>query len=371
MDAQEPRGRPLWRTWAMGFALAPLLVWGLSAPFISSVIPYAWDGQIGDFVPPAGTTLQGRDEGWAQTRMGPHGVAALPSLDGIGPVVALWGDSYVEALQVADDEKIAQQMTAFRARQSGANGWLTAVGVGRSGRSVADYVHLIPRYERLLDVRAHVIVLGNIDDVLLGAGGFTGPPFALAETRAPANALGLRRVVHRFRLDFLWHAAQTVRGGLGLSEKGSLRFFPGPVAQTGVGQRKASKYDRVAAVPTREAVDFVLDAVQGAATRPVLFLYSPGLPRIVESQVAVRTADLDAGAVAAFERGCEARGIPFVNLGPRFLAYWRRTGLFPRGFHNGRPSRGHWNAAGHRLAAEAVVDALDSILGARGAVHPG
>jgi len=48
----------------------------------------------------------------------------------------------------------------------------------------------------------------------------------------------------------------------------------------------------------------------------------------------------------------EEHGIPCLNLGPGFMDYNRRTGKVLHGF-GGEP-KGHWNAEGHRLAAELI-----------------
>jgi len=60
----------------------------------------------------------------------------------------------------------------------------------------------------------------------------------------------------------------------------------------------------------------------------------------------------------------ESQGIPALVLVPQFLDYNRRTGVKLHGFANA--SRGHWNAQGHRLAAEL----LRRFLADRGLVPP-
>jgi hypothetical protein len=46
----------------------------------------------------------------------------------------------------------------------------------------------------------------------------------------------------------------------------------------------------------------------------------------------------------------ESKGIPCLVLAPAFLDYQKKTGRRLHGF--GNVSRGHWNAEGHRLAAD-------------------
>jgi hypothetical protein len=54
------------------------------------------------------------------------------------PKMILWGDSYVQALQVDDDRKMAQQINRILARDG--NPPVFAVGEGQAGQSVADYL---------------------------------------------------------------------------------------------------------------------------------------------------------------------------------------------------------------------------------------
>ena len=90
-----------------------------------------------------------------------HSITSLPDVSQIDrPMVALWGDSYVEALQVADQQKPAQQVTRIWNSQNDMP--LVCVGIGSAGRSVADYWWLMPRYEELIVLRAHyILVLGG------------------------------------------------------------------------------------------------------------------------------------------------------------------------------------------------------------------
>jgi len=67
-----------------------------------------------------------------------------------------------------------------------------------------------------------------------------------------------------------------------------------------------------------------------------------------------RPLDLDWDRPAQRLRGiCDELGIPFLDLNPVFRAYDRPDELF-------LPTNGHWSAAGHALAAEAVADKLSA-----------
>ena len=62
----------------------------------------------------------------------------------------------------------------------------------------------------------------------------------------------------------------------------------------------------------------------------------------------------------AFLAACRAAGVPALDYRPAARAYYERTGLFPSGFDTTFPSKGHWNAAGHRIAAELILDHVRS-----------
>lgn len=59
--------------------------------------------------------------------------------------------------------------------------------------------------------------------------------------------------------------------------------------------------------------------------------------------------------LAAF---AEAEGIPFVMLAPTLLAWAEAHGACVHGFSNTARCQGHWNADGHRVAGEALAEAL-------------
>jgi hypothetical protein len=48
-------------------------------------------------------------------------------------------------------------------------------------------------------------------------------------------------------------------------------------------------------------------------------------------------------------------GIDAVGLGPEMQRYADATGSFLHGFPNSKPGFGHWNEAGHALAASLIA----------------
>lgn len=333
------------RRWISGFVLASLIMWAGSWFFLGSVMPLVSDPTVDSLVPPTGHAHRFRSEGWATTSFGRHGIGCIPDVTRVrGPKIAIWGDSYVVALQVPCGSKIAQQVTAVSARSGDR---MTGVSIANPNREVADYYHLLPQYEALVDPLCHVICLGSIRDAVPGAGRFRSEPtLELQKLRRAPAMLGIRHWIEDLRLNFLWVVLRKLTYDLSAKSPRKLRFRPGRARPPGGGETPA--------VPPTEAWDFLLTALTSRATRPVIFLYGPSVPSIRQGAVDFR--DPDASLVEAFHRACDANGVPLLDLTGRSCDFHRLTGEFPRGFNNGFPSKGHWNEHGHRLAAEAIVE---------------
>ena len=354
---QPPSARPklTWQgyllRWLGGALLATLLMWAGSWNFLNSTVAYTWDDSLQQYVPEPGTTIRWRREGWATTTIGKHSITSLPDVTQIDrPMVALWGDSYVEALQVADQQKPAQQVTRIWNSQHDMP--LVCVGIGGAGRSIADYWWLMPRYEQLIVLRAHYILVPNMGDVMPDGKYFrTQPHFELTPLRKTPEALGLRPIVRDLRLEFLWEAVKNVRTNSDGKTRRRLRFRPGPVDDATPAERS----DELPAAPLQAWVD-LLDALRERTDLPVTFIYAPHTPWIDGREV--RTDDRDAALAATFSQMCRQRGIGFIDLAEPFVGLYRESGRFPRGFYHGGAASGHLNELGHRLVAEAICQDL-------------
>ncbi len=329
--------------------LATALAWALTWPFVESIRPMEPVPELGRTLTSAGYLYRHRREGRGETRFGRYGLPAIEDVRAIeGPSVAIWGDSYVEALQVADEDKVAQRVTQGSEARLG--GRITGVALARGGWAVPDYVFLLPRVEKLFAPRAHVVILAAIEDALPDGTRFTLPGGLpqLTERVAPAKAPRARQLLAGAGLHFLWAGVRNASGS-----GRSLRFRPGPRS----AKPKTDKHDEAAELPPTGAVEFLLDRLKAGTDKPIIFVYTPSVPRIRRGIVDL--VDPDQAAADVVAAACASRGIDFVNLGPVFTKAYRETGAFPRGFHNGVPSRGHWNERGHRLVAEGILRALE------------
>lgn len=327
--------------WLAGLLLATVLMVGVSRPFVESIVPWAWEPAVDDFVPEAGHIHRYRQEGWTDTVFGRYGIPAIPNLQLVaGPAVLIWGDSQVEAFQVDDRDKMAQQVTVL------AGGRTTGVGIGRGGREIADYLRLMDGYERLCAPQLHVIVVPDLRDAwpeVRSEGG--RQTYHLTPHPTVIEQQGLRRVCATLGLDFAFSALRRFQRDGGL---GGLRFRPGPVRSRALPEPTLASLDPAAAA-------FTAAALREATTVPILLFYVPTLPVLEPAGVDTRRDPDEVAAAAALAEACRQEGIAFVDLGDALVDAWRATGRLPRGFANGVPARGHLNEVGHRVVAEAIV----------------
>jgi hypothetical protein len=60
-------------------------------------------------------------------------------------------------------------------------------------------------------------------------------------------------------------------------------------------------------------------------------------------------------------RSCAQHGIPCLTLAPPFLEAAERTSVYLHGFGNAIWGVGHWNEAGHQLAANLIAERIVGI----------
>ena len=112
-----------------------------------------------------GDVYQHRSEGWADTCIGEFGsVGSFGIYDNAKPKLIFLGDSFVEALQVSDDQKMSHQLSLIARGQDSV---LVGVSVAHSGMSMADYYFKIRDVEKHFSkVESYCIILGQFEDTL-------------------------------------------------------------------------------------------------------------------------------------------------------------------------------------------------------------
>lgn len=335
------------RHWLAGLALSLLAAWAAGAIFLDTVQPVVFDPQVSRWVAQPGTTSRTRGEGWASSTIGEHGIRGLPGGHlPRGPKVVFWGDSFVEAVQVDDRERMAQVFTAL-ARQDGLA--LSGVGIGNGGDTLIDALFRLPDYAgALAPVALNVLVLSRLEDMLpdrlrpCRARFVSTPEFRLERVDCPPSPLALR-LAGPFRVLELAGAFEVFRK----LQASTLRLGPGPAPRAPAADSPAPKAEEDA------AIDFLLTRVREHSRSPVLLLRLPLLP--VLNRGRVRMDEPQPTLTGQVAQACVRNGVGFLDLAPGFAAHFQATGRFPHGLFNSPPGTGHLNQDGHRLVAEAVL----------------
>ena len=130
------------------------MIWGVGALFVTEVSNRQWDEDIEDYLVHGTRRLCG--EGSGKVYFNKDGLlgAARPLWEAEKHIV-LWGDSFLESLNVGDANSVYSQLTTM-AQERGLR-W-RAVAVAQSGRNILDHVRLIPAYSsKIPNITAHLV----------------------------------------------------------------------------------------------------------------------------------------------------------------------------------------------------------------------
>jgi len=362
---------PVALRWCAGIVVGVLAYWVTALPFLNTPVQYVDDPELQTHIVRPGSAIDYRTEGWGTTHFGLHDVSGIGAggigAGGIedftqfeGPRIALWGDSFVEGFFVDDRDKPAQQVTRIWA-ESGRPPILT-VGIARSGRTVADYYTLMPRYERLAEFRAHYILLHRMDDTVPDArSGFVmePQPELLDRHKTPPHGR-VRELVADLQLGPFVRLYSRTLGDAGLGGR-TLRLRPGPVPAARARSTRDFLLD-VSGAPPVDAWRFLVRSLRDRTERPVVFVYSPEVPWLDRGQV--RFDDPERDFVEPFAQVCREEGIGFLDVTEANRQLYRGRGLLPRGFNNGLAGTGHVNVAGIQVFAAAICRDLQEKLDA-------
>ncbi len=348
--------------WVLGGVIASLLVTVMAPCFLSSLRVYEWSPELDGYVLKEGYVHRKRDEGWASTRYGPYGFASVARLGGSdASTVMIWGDSYVEAHQVDDEQKTVCQVNNALSEQGLPQ--FRAVAVGRACWSVADYYFKIPQYEKLVDPVCHFIVLAEygLNDLCPDGETFVSEPAlqfvrrSLVDSRRSAVIAGLHRWGLSDMLLAPWKAVRTV-----LVSGRNIRFSLGPRKEAdeptaGSGCRLLASESEPNAVI--ESWSYALERLKARSSRPIVLVLVPEVPRLERGAVCL--VDPQSEWRRRLARLCTAEGVGCIDMTATLVNDYRATGKFSRGFHNGKPDSGHLNARGHWLLSRQICAYLD------------
>lgn len=336
-----------------GWLLATGFAW-FAGQGLNSTVVYQHEPLLDIDTCRPGLVVRWHSEGNGRTVMGRFNVSQISDLRDLDtPVIAIWGDSYVEALHIHDSHKVSAVLTSLLAR-AGIDA--TAASIGMSGWNVGHHKELMPKYQSLCDISNHFIVLGQINDILPGPDSYQVLPETV-EFTPKFKTFGfntLRRFCYEARAEFLWALIRDSRTSLR-----SMRFLPGPTAGGGV------ESPAVEATVSKDTLTSMLRSVDEVASGPLTFVHLPYTPRIEDGAIALD--DPDRALASLFAEACDAADVGFLDMAPHFKREYLENGNFSRGFENTKLGEGHLNEVGNRLLAEAIAVQIQETTHA---VHP-
>jgi hypothetical protein len=194
---------------------------------------------------------------------------------------------------------------------------------------------------------AHFLVITGVGDLLpdkpsLHANFVSVPENRLVPSRFNPPFQTIKGLAASVRLDFLWHLFVKTYAY-------RLRFAPG----TRIAQNTDRDVNASFGSPPIDAWRFLLSRLKAQAAKPVVFVYAPSVPVIRGNGIDM--ADRNETLIKPFEVLCQEYGIGFIDMKQPFIDHYLRSGQFCRGFANSKPSKGHFNSAGHRLIAKEII----------------
>ena len=346
----SPAAKRLIKNWAAGAVVGTLLIAVTSPLFVRSYLPDQFDEARQVSVPSPNANYRWRSEGYATTRIGPHGMPGRRELpDETLTRIALWGDSQAEGVCVADDEKLFAKLNVPN---------LAAVlPLARSGDDLHDWLKQIPAVEKNLGVDAHVLLIVDLSDL------HSAQTDDSHEMPSAANH-DFQSSIAKYMPAF---AIQGVRNLMtdNTGNARQLRFGVGPV--TSFCAVPVDEKD-VQGVQQRELIDWdqPLGLLRGATRKPIAIVYAPksiaakqdsDLPPSI-GEIPRDTDQMEIGRLAS---SASSHRIIFHDASEA-LARLAKNGTPPHGFHNGQIGQGHFNAAGYQAIAGEIKPIVANIV---------
>ena len=337
----------------LSFSLSLLFIWVVGFFFCNSLFYYQYDDRLMKMIHSPNIVYKHRSEGIAKTYKGLFGINAIKDItkDSRKKIV-IWGDSYVEALQVNDNYKMPQVITA-KLSNKGLGENLMCFGVGMNGDSVADYYFGIPKYEQLTkNIISHFIIIANIRDILpnqptdIRRGIFKSNPFTLYQDNWKPKHQKIKKILNDFHLYFIWEPVKSF-----LLSVNKLHFIHNTRHHN--ANVKESKKIVYSDKFLFDSWSFLFKKLREQTELPIIFVYSPEIPIIQNGKISVK--DNDANHIALFTKIAKKYNMSVLNTTEAFISFYKKTGLFPRGFSNSKPSEGHFNKNGHKIVSEIIT----------------
>lgn len=359
--------------WLLGAVIGTSLIAVTSPLFLRSYLPLNADAVRGVWTLPADSEYRWRSEGYANTAIGPFGMPGKTTGVGSSSAVsserlaqsqpthasplniALWGDSQAEGVAVADSDKL------FAKIESASAGHLNVFPLARSGEDAGDWVTQIPRVEKQFDIDHHVILVVEPVDLLAAVEAPLASP-SVNDTTAANGALAAKLPA------FVIQAARNVLREPDGATPRSFRFSVGPVDHVDPPHITNSQAGGTAPTGNKKQLEARLSrdnsglwfnafaAIRNATELPVVLLYAPLTPQIVDGKI--RWQDPTADQFLMLQKAAKKFGISVVDARDELKNSVVSGGRWPHGFHNGRIGSGHLNRVGNKVLADKLVEQL-------------
>ena len=295
-----------------------------------------------------------------------------------GPLVAVIGDSYVEAVMVPSDERMQTRL-----HRDGADIGLTVWGFGNSGAPLSHYLITARYAKQIYGASKFIFVIIQNDFHHSWRRYAVGPGFFLFEDNGAATKTGNPPLV--LYPSKTQHATwlHALLSPLGIRNLATVRYVRSnlPELELAIQQRSLEPLkDRFLAGWGERKPEFAGNAPVNVSpevdaygrrsirtffeTLPEMLNIEPtdalfvlnGFPYEIATGNETWAVEGHAGRMLAlFAAEAEARGYEVVDLQPVLTADFKRSGkpaVFMR--ENGTLIDGHWNGRGHKVAADAV-----------------
>jgi hypothetical protein len=340
------------------FALSAL--WIVSQ-FLGKTIPvYAYDSDLGMWVIKQDSAIMHSLEGRATSYYGRHGLnrTLWTRRASFSTNIILWGDSFVEALNVEDmakpDAVLTRQIQLLLGQTN-----LVAWGVGESGLSCAGQIVKLKKYEKVLGKPLVHIVLTTSGENDFGpivsdsrAKLVTDPTFRIVpqpDNSFRAGGRG-RELLSRFRFNFVRDIINACKS----QHVSGLIFFkwPKPGSQPPVtvldNVNRSKRLD--------ESANFLLKRLREETDAPILVVYCPRVPQVRKG--IVDCTDHGEEDALLLKEAAKRNGIDFLDVTPVLVRAYTQKGVLCMGFQNGQLGYGHLNERGIEIVFSEIAKYL-------------
>lgn len=279
-----------------------------------------------------------------------------PSLPLEDKFVLMLGSSHLEGIQVMQHENMAFVLNRMLCGDSLDS--LSVYNMGRSGHFLNHWItHLGAANAEFPGATAVVIEIDTTDITGIMNNDLPVPEQYIPQSSGPRlmDQISLSTKINTALAKYM-PAARKIR----MHVLNDLKLNMGGVwglANQAKAKAQAADYD-----PDEYAafLDKVFAQMHEQFSGPILFAYHPPVKIEMDGSMSCKSNTF---AYRVFAEACERNGIIFLDMSSAFKNAYDKEYIVPYGFANTTMGTGHLNADGHRIMAEEIYKALESLTG--------